>query len=227
MLNLRRNRSYALLVKYCQFRRRRPSVEPTASTVVADSAVVVVNSVVIDIVNNVDIHVVNGAVVVEHTSVPISSLITAAHVTESVIDSAIEADVRTPVSVMPAIGPANERPIRRRPERADIGSNHPCAGNPIISRGSVSPVTGCPYIVVAGAFWLAVIRQRRRWLLRLDRLLSIVGVARVIRVSLIVALVRRRGLGLRRRLLRGDRLLYRCLRFRLLSDWCEIGLRRI
>jgi hypothetical protein len=145
MLNLRRNRRYALLVQYRQFGRRGSNGEPPGATGVAHfGGGVIGDRVVIDVVNDGSIHIVHGAIVVEYTSVPVPSLIAATAITEAVIDTAIEADVRTPVAVMPPIAPAKERPIRRRPERTDVGSNYPCSRNPVIAAGSVSPVTGGP-----------------------------------------------------------------------------------
>jgi hypothetical protein len=179
LLDLRRNRGYTLLVQHRDLCSRGSGIEPTG-TVIADSAGVVGNSIVINVVNNRGIHIVNRAVVVEHIPVPISALITMAHITVAVIDAAIVADMRAPVSTVPAIATAAEGPVRRRPKRADIGSNHPCAWHPIITFGRIRPVTGCPYIIVAGAFGLAVFGERRRWLFRLNWLLTICGVFRVV-----------------------------------------------
>jgi hypothetical protein len=95
-------------------------------------------------VNNGSIYVVHSAVVSELTPVPISSFIATTNITRAVVDSAIKADVRTPISVVPAISTTTERPIRRRPKRANIGGNHPYARYPIIAGGSISPVTGRP-----------------------------------------------------------------------------------
>lgn len=190
---------------------------------------VIVNCVVVDVVNDRGIDIVHGAVVVELPSAPVSSLITAAHIPEAVIDTTIEADMRTPVAVAPAIAIADERPIRWCPERTNVGSNYPRSWYPIVARGSVPPVSGCPHIVRAGTFRLAIFRQRRRWLFSLDRLLVIVVVGRVVPYTLIVVLVGRSGLGLPGRpLLRGGRRLFcRGLRLRLLAGRREIGLRRI
>jgi hypothetical protein len=145
MLNLRRNRRYALLVQHREFGRCRPNIESAGATGIAHSGSSVIRDVVVvDIVNDRGIHIVDGAVVVERTSVPIAALIAAAHITEPIIDTAIVANVRTPIPMAPEIAPANERPIRRRPERADVRSNDPCSRNPVITAGSVSPVTGSP-----------------------------------------------------------------------------------
>jgi hypothetical protein len=145
VLNLRRNRRYALLVQHCQFGRRRPNVESAGAAGIAHfGSGVIGDVVVVYIANDRGIHIVDGAVVVERTSVPIAALIAAAPITEAVIDTAIVANVRTPIAVAPEIAPANERPIRRRPERADVRSNDPCSRNPVITAGSVSPVTGSP-----------------------------------------------------------------------------------
>jgi hypothetical protein len=134
MLNLRRNSGYALLAKHRYFRGRWPSVQTTAAAIVTDSHIGDVdNPIVINIVNDVDVYIVHGAIVVEGAPVPISSLVPAAHVTEPVIDAAVEADVRTPIAVMPAIATAAKTPVGRRPEGTDIGSKNPDAGDPIVA----------------------------------------------------------------------------------------------
>jgi hypothetical protein len=145
MLNLRRNRRYALLMQYRQFGGRGSNVEPAWATGIAHfGSGVIVDGVVIHIVNDRGIHIVHGTVVVEGVSVPVATLIAATDITEAVIYATIESDVRAPVAMVPSIASAKERPIRRRPERADVGSNDPCSRNPVIAGGGVCPGTGCP-----------------------------------------------------------------------------------
>lgn len=135
MLNLRRNWRDTLLVQNRNFRRRRPGIESAAPAVIADPGHGNIrNSVVIDVVNDGPIHVVNGAVIVEGSPVPISALVTVADITEPVIDSAIEADVRAPISGVPVVAAAEEPPVRRCPEPTHIRRNYPYARHPIIAR---------------------------------------------------------------------------------------------
>ncbi len=158
VLNLRRNGSEATFVQDCYFSSGRPGLHPAGAAVVTDPGYVdICNSVVIDIVNNCRIDIVNGAIIGERTSVPITSLIAVPHIAMAVIDPAIETDVRSPISVMPAIAAAAIGPIGRRPETADVRGDHPRARDPIVPGGSVSPVAGCPYVIVTGAWGLLVL----------------------------------------------------------------------
>jgi hypothetical protein len=247
VLNLGWKRGYAGFVQDGQFGRRGPYVESASTSHIAHSHVRDIGDlVVVDIVNNGDVDVVHRAVVSEPILVPISSFVAAAPVTEAVIDAAVVADMLTPISMVPLIATTPERPVRRRPKRANIGSNHPYAGHPVIAGGSVRPATGRPHVILAGTFGLAVLGNRRRRLFGRDRRFGGIGVAGVGVVVLIVRLVvglivvlicrRRRCLvgsfrwGLRwvrtscllnRRLWRGLRILG------ILAGGCEIGLRRI
>jgi hypothetical protein len=101
VLNLGRHRCYAAFVQHRYFSRRGPYIQTAPATVVADSHVRDVrHAIVVDVVNVRHIDVVDGAVIGELVMVPIPSLVTAAHISVTVIDTAVEADVRTPKSVM-------------------------------------------------------------------------------------------------------------------------------
>jgi hypothetical protein len=152
--------------------------------------------IIIDVVNDGCVYVVHRLIVDELVAVPISAFISTAHIPKAVVDPAIEADVRTPIAVVPVIATAPEPPIGRSPKGTKIRGNNPHARHPIIARGRISPVTGSPKIIVARALGLAVLRDWWRRLFRVDGRLTIVGVV-TCRVVLIVVLVTRRsGLGL-------------------------------
>src|SRR6516164_7638659 len=80
------------------------------------------------LVVNVDIgdrHIVNGAVVIEPLPSPVSALITRSEVAVSVIHSAIEADVRTPIACVPHIDAFAPGPVAGRPEQTWLRRHHP------------------------------------------------------------------------------------------------------
>lgn len=135
MLSLRWNRSEPLLMQDGHFRPRRPHVQPASTAVVADPVIgcVVCDAVVINVVNVSHVHIVYRAVVVERTPVPISALIPMTDVTEAVVDTSVEANVRTPISMVPTIAAATIPPVRRRPQPTHVGSHYPRAGHPIIA----------------------------------------------------------------------------------------------
>jgi hypothetical protein len=69
------------------------------------------------------VHGVHGAVIGELIVVPIATFIAATYVTMPVIDTAVIADMGTPIPVIPVIAATRKCPIGRGPERADIGSD--------------------------------------------------------------------------------------------------------
>lgn len=71
------------------------------STVVTDSSVVMNAYVfVVDVVDDRNINVVHGTIVVIVSVVPASAVVTASAISVSVIDPAIKADARTPITFM-------------------------------------------------------------------------------------------------------------------------------
>jgi hypothetical protein len=163
-------------------------------------------------VDNVDVYIVHDAVVMKYVSVPISAFIAVAHVTESVIDAAIETDMGCPIAAIPAIMLIGVSPIWRGPKRADIRRQNPRSGDPIIALGCVTPIARRPNVVLAGTWRLGVFRYGRRGLLSINGLFAICGVVCPNIVVLIVILVRWSRLWLRSIGLLDRRLLRRRLR---------------
>jgi hypothetical protein len=114
-----------------------------------------------------DVHVVYCTVVGEATMIPIAAFITMADVSETIIHSAIESNVRTPISGMPQVGAASPSPIAWCPEKTNLGGHDPCARNPIIAVITICPITRRPDITVTGAKRLRINRQR--WGCNVDR----------------------------------------------------------
>lgn len=122
MSDLRWNRRHPVLVQHGCFRWRRTHLH-AAGAVVTDSGVGDVNNfIVVDVTNHCGIHVGHAAVIGERVVVPVTAFITAAHVSVAVVDPAIVADVRAPVTSMPHKPVAGKAPVGRCPERADIRS---------------------------------------------------------------------------------------------------------
>jgi hypothetical protein len=87
---------------------------------------------------------VHTAVVEELAAVPVTALVTAPDVAETVVNSAIEANVRAPEAVMPSIAIADVTPIGRCPQRTYIRRNHPDPRHPVITGRSITPIAGIP-----------------------------------------------------------------------------------
>jgi hypothetical protein len=113
-------------------------------------------------VNVGDIYIGDGAVVTHLAVIPIGPVIAAARISKTIVDTAVKTNMRTPVTGMPDIDVPLVAPIRRRPESIHPGCHYPNAGNPIVARVRIAPITRCPDIVVSGTFGLIVIGKRRR-----------------------------------------------------------------
>ena len=184
-----------------QFRGARTPLNAARSAVVAYPRGSVVGHVAaINVVDNRDVHIVDAAVVVEVAAIPVAALISNAGVAKTVIHIAVEADVRSPVSVEERIAAAGVAPVAGRPKRVLIGSFNPGARNPVVPIGGIVPIARRPNVTVAGARGLLVFRQRRRRLLGvffgLNAVLRFVG--RVIAGVVVSTLLRRYRALLRR-----------------------------
>jgi hypothetical protein len=142
---------------------RRPRGYPAFSAVEAHSSAVIDDCLVVRVVDDRRVHTIDRSVVVEVAAIPISTIVPGAVISEAVIDSAIEADIRPPIAGVPEICPVPPTPIAGSPEEPNLRRFHPCAGNPVIvsTIRIPSPITGCPNITIAGTHWLGVDRENR------------------------------------------------------------------
>jgi hypothetical protein len=163
VLNLRSNRRQARIALNGQFLRCRLSFHSATAAVIADPIPAVLRDrIVIDIVNPGRVHIRHGSVVVQVSVIPIGAVVSAARVAIAVLDASVVADVRCPVSPMPAIVAIFKSPPGGRPKRSHIRRQHPGAWNPVIAGACVIPVTWRPNIIVARAGRLLIIGQWRR-----------------------------------------------------------------
>src|SRR5271165_2173418 len=103
------------------FRFGGTCVDAAVAAIEADAIrfVIVNHGAVVNIVNVVDVHVVHAAVVEKVAAVPVATLVAESAVAEAIINSAIEADVRAPVTSVPEISSAAPAPISGSPEKSD------------------------------------------------------------------------------------------------------------
>jgi hypothetical protein len=139
-----------------------PARAVEARSIVHDRSVVNHRAVNVYIAHNGCVHVHNGSVVAERSAGPHTTPETNTTIPESVVDAAIESDVRPPITAVPSIDAAAKTPISRSPKHAYPGWLNPDAGNPIIAVGSVRPIAGIPKIAIDRAAWLHVDGQDRR-----------------------------------------------------------------
>src|SRR5215510_4719647 len=111
-----------------------------------DCSVVVDDSRVVGVADDGDVHVGHGAVVVVVATAPIAAEEPNAGIAEAVVNSAVEADCRSPVAFIPDVVAVFPSPIAWSPQQAFLWRKHPCAGDPEVAVGTVSPVAWSPEV---------------------------------------------------------------------------------
>jgi hypothetical protein len=114
--------------------------------------------------NDGGVHVDDGRVVGEVSAAPLAAGKADAEIAATVIDSAVVADLWSPVALVKGIEPVGPSPVAGSPIGACVRDRYPCAGNPVIVAIVVviGPVAGSPHQVGLGADGLLVDGQRRR-----------------------------------------------------------------
>ena len=141
MLNLCSHGGNALFTGGSYFRWRWLASDAARSVITGAGGGVIYGGVVNDRVGDgavVDLNVVradvvDGAVIVEAISAPVSALVTGPGVAISIIDTAVVADMRAPVTVVVAVAVAAIAPPSGRPQIAGFGRAGPCTGNPVVT----------------------------------------------------------------------------------------------
>jgi hypothetical protein len=134
-------------------------VDAASAAVVGDTiAGVHDHGTVVDVGDAGNVNPVDGAVVIEVVAVPVTAVIAVAGVAETIVNAAIETNMKTPVPAVEAVAVVVEAPVAGRPESAIVGWSAPRAGNPIVSGRRPAPVAGRPEIVGLGGFGLIVFR---------------------------------------------------------------------
>src|ERR1700722_11675192 len=142
-----------------------PGTKAASPTVIADTvyADIIDDRLGVRVMDDRPVHVHDRSVVVEVVGLPVPAGEAGADVTESVVDAAVESDVRAPVTGVPDVGAFVPAPVSWSPQEADFRCLHPGARNPVVVAiiGAPSPVTGRPKIAVAGTDRLGVHGQNR------------------------------------------------------------------
>ena len=142
-----------LLVEGRSLLFRLNCTDTAVAAVEADAAVVVVynDGPGIDVVNVNHVDVVDAAIVGEGAMIPVAALVANTTVTEAVVDTTVEAYVRTPVTGMEDVSAAAPAPVTRCPENTNCGRLNPYAGNPVVAFRTPCPIARRPEISIAGA----------------------------------------------------------------------------
>jgi len=132
-------------------------VDAAMATVIADVGGVHDDCLLIDVPDDVDVHIVHAGVIEKVAASPVTASVAGADVTETVVNSAVEADLRTPISSIPKVGAVGPTPVAGRPEQTRCGRFDPCAGHPKITAVvAVAPITRRPDIAFTRANRLRV-----------------------------------------------------------------------
>jgi len=117
----------------------------------------------VSVMNDGGVHMHDRGVVAEIAAIPASAIETGSVVAVAVIHTAIEADLRAPVSGVPEVGAVTPAPVPRSPEQAYGGGKDPRSGYPIVIADSIpGPIARCPQIVGPRTDWLLVDGQLGR-----------------------------------------------------------------
>jgi len=126
----------------------------------ADGTEFVIHSLAVHVVDEAHIHVGHSAVIEEVIVIPVSAVIATAEITETIINSAIEADHWTPIACGEEIAIRAPSPVAGSPKQSRLRREDPRAGNPIVvgDIGIPGPIAWRPNVIVAGADRLGIHR---------------------------------------------------------------------
>src|ERR1700722_1888098 len=149
-----------LVIRSFFFSGRFP-VDSTGS-VKADSVMLLCPRVVRIRTVNASAHVPARGVIKEMTTFPSAAPEAGPEITKSVVNSAIEADVRSPITAVPQIGSISKAPPSRSPKKPDFGRCYPHPRYPVIVVVSIGPVPRRPEVSISRAGGLVVNRDNGR-----------------------------------------------------------------
>ena len=155
MLRLVRRRLEVVLIGRLHLGRRGMGLDP-ASAVIGDVVRIHDGVSVDDLAVLVDVGHMDAAkarhctVIGKNSTAPLTTEEADSTVAESVIDSAIEPDVRAPVACVPSIDAAAESPVARGPQKANPGRRNPDTRNPVVACITIGPVARGPDIPRSG-----------------------------------------------------------------------------
>jgi hypothetical protein len=159
MLSLRRHRRPVLFMSVGFFLRRGTPLHSTRTAIECNVGFVIHDNraVHVDVGDVYSVHVHDGGVIEERAAAPFAAAKALAAVSKAVVDSAVEADMRAPVTAVPNVEAVVPSPVSRSPQQARVGSFHPSAGYPVVAIVVIpGPIAGSPHIAFAGANGLLV-----------------------------------------------------------------------
>jgi hypothetical protein len=165
VLRLSCNSVYVALMSPLLFLWGRPRLNSAASAIKSDMTVIHNRDVLVINIANVNyIDVRNFAVIEEMVSLPTTSPEAIAEISEAIVDTAVESNMRSPPTRMEDIESPIPTPPGRSPEIADLWSLYPCTRYPIVALlvRVPRPVPRGPHVTIAGTQRLLIDWKRRR-----------------------------------------------------------------
>src|SRR5579863_3719470 len=161
MLLLGRHWSHVPLARVPFLLRRWAIVEATLAAVVRDAGTIFLNDRrPIRVVNDRLVHMHDRGVVEEVIILPTSAFKSISEVSKSIVNSAVETDVRSPISAVPEKCAAAPAPPARRPQKSWLRRQHPRSRHPVIPVNVVvRPITRRPQISISRANRLFINRN--------------------------------------------------------------------
>src|SRR5262245_2319351 len=144
--------------------RRWLGLEAVRSTVVADvgHGDIIDHGLAVDVGDLDRTEARDGGVVDENAVPPVAAVVADPGIAEAIVDAAVEADPRPPISSAPHIDTVVPGPIARGPQQTWSRRPHPGAGNPKVAELAPCPVAGYPDEVRTRDHRLHIDRQRWR-----------------------------------------------------------------
>jgi hypothetical protein len=162
VIPLHRGRLEVMIVLRHHFMRRGACAQSTRTAIEGHVIIHVNHSVVVYVrhVHATDVH--DRAVIKERATAPVTALESNTGITEAVVHTAVEADMRTPITAVPAIETARPTPVTRSPKQAGLRRQHPGTRHPEIAILAVCPISRRPDVPHLRKWRLDVYWQHRR-----------------------------------------------------------------
>jgi hypothetical protein len=117
-----------------------PRPVEAGARVVVDGGVVDYRAVHISVVDHGSVDVSHCGVITIRAARPAPAIETDTAETETIVDTAVESNMRTPVAGVPLVQAIPKSPISRRPQNSDARRSDPNAGHPVVAHRTIGPV---------------------------------------------------------------------------------------
>jgi hypothetical protein len=139
-------RGLEMMLVFCRQLMRSGTCLDAARAIERHVDVVVDDGMVIYVGDVDTAHIHDRAVIKVGTAAPVTALESNTAITEAVIHTAVEADMRAPVATVPGVDATAPTPVPGRPQHPGRRRQHPRARHPEITVITIGPIAWCPHI---------------------------------------------------------------------------------